>query len=93
MTKFVPVEVHAFLSYSARERERLFRSRGCAGQGTHMIGSKGAEGQILGALFPAAQHVTKLEKGEDFQIYMRSQILKNPKFVCIWEPITVSAAR
>ena len=92
MTKFAPVEVHVFLSYSAREQERRFRSRGCAGQGAAWLAAKGLRDR-LGALFPAAKHVAKLEKGEDFQIYMRSQILKNPKFVCIREPITVSVAR
>ena len=92
MTKFAPVEVHVFLSYSAREQERRFRSRGCAGQGVAWLAAKGLRDR-LGALFPAAQHVAKLEKGEDFQIYMRSQILKNPKFVCIREPVTVSVAR
>lgn len=83
MTKLAPVEIHTFLSYSARERERLLRSRGCAGQGARVISSKGAEGHILGTLLPAPRHVTKLEKGEDFRISVRSQILKNPKFVCI----------
>ena len=66
VTKLAPVEIHTFLSYSARKQERLLRSRGCAGQGAHVISSEGAEGQIPGTSFPFLGMWQSWKRGKTF---------------------------